>query len=160
MAIREIYNIKKLLAVRGRNASWLAERLGSKRTILSDTFRGRCYFSMERLLDIADILEVDVSELFVDEKRWLKDPRTHARHSLFTIMANNGVTAKDISEHICWGYKKTGEVLNGESAVPAEVAKQICEFIGVPYETFSVIFNIDLTKSHLVDIDSYIKSEE
>lgn len=54
--------IKELLKLRGMTLNQVAERIGINRVNLSSSINGNP--TLERLMEIAEILEVNVSELF------------------------------------------------------------------------------------------------
>ena len=63
----ETLRIKQLLKLSGMTLNQLAERIGINRVNLSSSINGNP--TLDRLKQIADILEVNVSELFTDTKR-------------------------------------------------------------------------------------------
>ena len=59
--------IKEVLEERGIKQTWLAERLGKSFCIVNSYVCNRRQPSLDVLFEIANILEVDVSELFFKE---------------------------------------------------------------------------------------------
>lgn len=69
MAKKTYNRIKAVLAERGRTNLWLAERLGKNRTTVSKWCTNDMQPTMESLFRIADVLDVDVRELLISNKK-------------------------------------------------------------------------------------------
>lgn len=63
MAERDINRIKLVLVEKKRTAKWLAEELKKDPATISKWCTNSSQPSLETLVDIADVLEVDVKEL-------------------------------------------------------------------------------------------------
>lgn len=63
MAERDINRIKLVLVEKKRTAKWLAEELKKDPATISKWCTNSSQPSLETLVDIADILEVDIKEL-------------------------------------------------------------------------------------------------
>lgn len=63
MAVRDINRIKLVLVEKKRTAKWLAEELKKDPATISKWCTNSSQPSLETLVDIADVLEVDVKEL-------------------------------------------------------------------------------------------------
>lgn len=66
MAKRNINRLKVVLADKGRTNKWLAEQLGKDQAMISKWCTNTSQPSLEMLLQIAKVLEVDVKELLRD----------------------------------------------------------------------------------------------
>ena len=66
MAKRNINRLKVVFADRGRTNIWLAEQLGKDQAMISKWCTNTSQPSLEMLLQIAKVLEVDVKELLRD----------------------------------------------------------------------------------------------
>ena len=60
---KDINRLKVVLAEKKRTNKWLAEQLGCAPTTVSKWVTNACQPPMETYLRIADVLEVDISEL-------------------------------------------------------------------------------------------------
>jgi transcriptional regulator with XRE-family HTH domain len=70
MAEKRILNrIKSVLADKGKTNLWLAEQLGNNKSTISKWCTNDQQPTLETLFDIAEILEVEVSELLVSRKK-------------------------------------------------------------------------------------------
>ncbi len=70
MAEKRILNrIKSVLADKGKTNLWLAEKLGNNKSTISKWCTNDQQPTLETLFDIAEILEVEVSELLVPRKK-------------------------------------------------------------------------------------------
>ena len=65
---RRINRIKEILVIQDRSQTWLAEKLGKTRVTVSNYCNNNQQPSLETLLAIAEILDVDVRELLVGSK--------------------------------------------------------------------------------------------
>lgn len=63
MAVRDINRIKLVLVEKKRTAKWLAEEMKKDPATISKWCTNSSQPSLETLVDIADVLEVDVKEL-------------------------------------------------------------------------------------------------
>lgn len=61
--IKDINRIKVILAEKKRTNKWLAEQLGKDRATISKWCTNTCQPSLETLLKVADLLEVNYTEL-------------------------------------------------------------------------------------------------
>lgn len=61
--------IKAVLAERNKTNNWLAEELGKNRTTVSKWCTNQMQPTMETLFEIAEVLDVDVRELLVSNKK-------------------------------------------------------------------------------------------
>lgn len=68
MAERDINRIKLVLVEKKRTAKWLAEELKKDPATISKWCTNSSQPSLETLVDIADVLEVDVKELLNSSK--------------------------------------------------------------------------------------------
>ena len=66
MAKKNINRLKVVLADKGRTNKWLAEQLGKDQAMISKWCNNTSQPSLEMLLQIAKVLEVDVKELLRD----------------------------------------------------------------------------------------------
>lgn len=66
MAKKNINRIKVVLAERNKTNKWLAEQLGKDQAIVSKWVTNTTQPTLEMLLQIAKVLEVDVRELIRD----------------------------------------------------------------------------------------------
>jgi putative transcriptional regulator len=67
---RKIYNrLKAVLAERGKTNNWLSEKLGKNRTTVSKWCTNQMQPTVESLFQIAEVLDVDVRELLISNKR-------------------------------------------------------------------------------------------
>lgn len=66
MAKKNINRLKVVLADKGRTNKWLAEQLGKDQAMISKWCTNTSQPSLEMLLQIAKVLEVDVKELLRD----------------------------------------------------------------------------------------------
>lgn len=66
MAKKNINRLKVVLADKGRTNKWLAEQLGKDQAMISKWCTNTNQPSLEMLLQIAKVLEVDVKELLRD----------------------------------------------------------------------------------------------
>jgi len=69
MAKKTYNRIKAVLAERGKTNLWLAERLGKNRTTVSKWCTNDMQPTMESLFKIADVLDIDVRELLVSNRK-------------------------------------------------------------------------------------------
>ena len=65
--LREIRKEKKI------GQGYLVEKLGVSRQSISSIENGRCTPSLELAFDIADLLEMPLDEIFIDENRCRED---------------------------------------------------------------------------------------
>ena len=65
----KLNRIKAVLADRDKSAKWLAERIGRDRSTVSRWCTNDMQPPLEVLYQIADILDVDVCELLVSNKK-------------------------------------------------------------------------------------------
>ena len=68
MAVKDINRIKLVLVEKKRTAKWLAEELKKDPATISKWCTNSSQPSLETLVDIADVLEVDVKELLNSSK--------------------------------------------------------------------------------------------
>ena len=68
MAQKAINRIKVVLTEQGRTSKWLSEKVGKNTTTVSRWCTNDIQPSVETLLQIAEILNVDVRELLVSTK--------------------------------------------------------------------------------------------
>jgi len=68
MAKRTINRIKVVLTEQGRTNKWLSEKIGKNTTTVSRWCTNDIQPSVETLLEIAKILNVDVRELLISTK--------------------------------------------------------------------------------------------
>ena len=66
MAKKNINRIKVVLAEKNKTNKWLAEQLGKDQAIVSKWVTNTTQPTLEMLLQIAKVLEVDVRELIPD----------------------------------------------------------------------------------------------
>lgn len=67
---KKTYNrIKAVLAEKGKTNLWLAERLEKNKTTVSKWCTNDMQPTMESLFNIAEVLEIDVRELLVSNKK-------------------------------------------------------------------------------------------
>ena len=66
MAKKNINRIKVVLAEKNKTNKWLAEQLGTDQAIVSKWVTNTTQPTLEMLLQIAKVLEVDVRELIRD----------------------------------------------------------------------------------------------
>ena len=66
--IMELNRIREVLDEKGIKQTWLAEKLGKSFNMVNAYVCNRKQPSLEILNEIADILQVNVSELIVDKK--------------------------------------------------------------------------------------------
>ena len=64
----ELNRIREILEEKGIKQTWLAEKLGKSFNMVNAYVCNRKQPSLEILNEIADILQVNVSELIVDKK--------------------------------------------------------------------------------------------
>ena len=64
-------NIKIVLQKKGYNQTWLAEQLGKSFNMVNSYVQNRRQPSVEVLYEIANILDVDVKQLLVSNKKKL-----------------------------------------------------------------------------------------
>jgi len=70
MAEKRIFNrIKSVLADKDKTNLWLAEQLGKNKSTISKWCTNDQQPTLETLFDIAEVLEVDVLELLVKNKK-------------------------------------------------------------------------------------------
>jgi transcriptional regulator with XRE-family HTH domain len=69
MSGKIINRLKAVLAEKQRTNKWLAEQLGKSLTTVSRWCTNETQPSLEILVEIADILDVDVRELIVETKQ-------------------------------------------------------------------------------------------
>ena len=69
MAKKTYNRIKAVLAERGKTNLWLAERLNKNRTTVSKWCTNDMQPTMESLFKIADVLDVDVRDLLVSNRK-------------------------------------------------------------------------------------------
>jgi transcriptional regulator with XRE-family HTH domain len=62
-------NIKLILEKKGRTQTWLAEQLGKSFNMVNSYVQNRRQPSVEILYEIANILDVDVKQLLVSNKK-------------------------------------------------------------------------------------------
>lgn len=65
---KPINRIKVLLAEQDRTSKWLAEKVGKNRTTISRWCRNDMQPSLESLVEVAKVLDVDVRVLIVATK--------------------------------------------------------------------------------------------
>ena len=65
---QDINRIKVVLAEKKRTGKWLAEQLGKDATTVSKWCTNKVQPSLETLMSIADLLEVDVKDLLWSSK--------------------------------------------------------------------------------------------
>ena len=70
MAKKTYNRIKAVLAERDKTNLWLAERLGKNRTTVSKWCTNDMQPTMESLFNIAEVLDIDVRELLVSNKKY------------------------------------------------------------------------------------------
>jgi transcriptional regulator with XRE-family HTH domain len=68
MSEKVINRLKAVLAEKQRTNKWLAEELGKSLTTVSRWCTNETQPSLEILVEIADILDVDIRELIVETK--------------------------------------------------------------------------------------------
>ena len=68
MAERDINRIKLVLVEKKRTAKWLAEELKKDPATISKWCTNSSQPSLEKLLEIANVLEVDIKELLYSSK--------------------------------------------------------------------------------------------
>ena len=68
MEVRDINRLKLVLVEKKRTAKWLAEELQKAPTTVSKWCTNTSQPSLETLLEIAELLEVDVKELLHSSK--------------------------------------------------------------------------------------------
>ena len=68
MPKKAINRIKVVLAEQGRTNKWLAEKLGKTTTTVSRWCTNEMQPSLETLLEIAKVLNIDIRELLVGTK--------------------------------------------------------------------------------------------
>jgi transcriptional regulator with XRE-family HTH domain len=73
MAKQKFNRIKSMLAEREKSAKWLADALGKDKSTVSRWCTNDMQPSVETFYQIADLLEIDVRELFVPYKRKSKE---------------------------------------------------------------------------------------
>lgn len=61
--------IKEVLAEKGIKQTWLAEKLGKSYNMLNSYVQNRRQPSLEDMFKVAEILDVDVKELIVSNKK-------------------------------------------------------------------------------------------
>jgi len=70
MAKKRILNrIKGVLADKGKTNIWLAEKLGKNKTTISKWCTNDQQPTLETLFDVADVLEVDVRDLLISNRK-------------------------------------------------------------------------------------------
>lgn len=70
MAKKRILNrIKGILADKGKTNLWLAEQLGKNKTTISKWCTNDQQPTLETLFDVADILDVDVRDLLISNRK-------------------------------------------------------------------------------------------
>lgn len=69
MAKKEINRIKKVLVEEGKTNKWLAEKLNKTTPTVSRWCTNDMQPSLETLVQIAEVLEIDVRELLVSTKK-------------------------------------------------------------------------------------------
>lgn len=72
MAKKAINRIKVVLAEQGRTNKWLAEKMNKNTATVSRWCTNEMQPSLETLVEIAEMLEVDVRELLVSTKEKLR----------------------------------------------------------------------------------------
>ena len=72
----KLNRIKPVLEERGISQTWLAKRLGKSFGMVNAYACNRIQPSLEVLLQIAEILQVDIKDLITDKKRTLKQQST------------------------------------------------------------------------------------
>ncbi len=60
--------IKEVIKDQGRTQKWLSEKLGKSYNIVNGYVQNRSQPSLEDLYRIAEILDVNISELLIDNK--------------------------------------------------------------------------------------------
>lgn len=68
MDIRPINRLKVILVEKNRSSKWLAEQLGKNETTISRWCTNDIQPSVETLVIIANVLDVDIRELLVPTK--------------------------------------------------------------------------------------------
>lgn len=68
MAKKIINRIKVVLAEQGRTNKWLSEKIGKNTTTVSRWCTNDIQPSVETLLEIAEILNVDIKDLLISSK--------------------------------------------------------------------------------------------
>ena len=68
MAYKELNRLKLLLVEKKKTGKWLAEQLGKDQTTVSKWCTNTVQPSLDTLLQIANLLEVDVRDLIVSSK--------------------------------------------------------------------------------------------
>ena len=67
---KKIYNrLKAVLAEKGKTNNWLSEKLGRNRTTVSKWCTNQMQPTVESLFQIAEVLDVDVRELLISNKK-------------------------------------------------------------------------------------------
>ena len=65
--------IKEVLEEKGIKQTWLADRLGKSYNIVNGYVQNRQQPRLEILYQIADILEVEISELLIEKAKYLAE---------------------------------------------------------------------------------------
>ena len=60
--------IKEVLADKGIKQTWLAEKLGKSYNMVNSYVQNRSQPSLETLMEIAEILDIDVKDLIISNK--------------------------------------------------------------------------------------------
>ena len=69
MESQKINRLKVVLVENGKTGKWLAERLGKDTSTVSKWCSNKMQPSLEMLMRIAEILDVDIRELIITTKR-------------------------------------------------------------------------------------------
>ena len=71
MANKKIYRIKVMLAEKGRTNKWLAEQVGKDPATISKWCTNAAQPSLEMLLQVAKVLEVEVKDLIREQDEYI-----------------------------------------------------------------------------------------
>ena len=69
MPKKELNRIKEVLNQQGRTQTWLAEQIGKSYVVVTNYCNNNTQPSLAVLWDIAEVLNVDVRELIVSNKK-------------------------------------------------------------------------------------------
>ncbi|WP_032571191.1 helix-turn-helix transcriptional regulator [Bacteroides fragilis] len=67
--MKDLNRLKVVLAEQKKTGKWLAERLGKDTSTVSKWCSNKMQSSLEMLMRIAEILDVDIRELIITTKR-------------------------------------------------------------------------------------------
>ena len=62
--MKKVLKIKQILEIRGLKQKWLADKIGVTEVTISNWVNNRTYPSIETLINISKVLNVEVKDLF------------------------------------------------------------------------------------------------